>query len=201
MIKQVVKQGYNQIAEIYHQNREEIDHIKYLTEFTKFIMPGSTILDLGCGSGKPIDRFLADKGYSIIGVDISERLIQLAQSFVPSGRYHVADMMDLQPGAFSVEGVISYHSIFHLPRAHHAEMINKIFSFLKPGGYMLITMGAVAYEGSRKYHGADMYWSQHGSEENTKIVKSAGFEIIKDEIETSSGQSFQVIIAKKPGRG
>jgi len=40
---------------------------------------GDTVLNLGCGSGRH-DRYLAEKGYKITGVDFSEEMLTLARN-------------------------------------------------------------------------------------------------------------------------
>ena len=45
----------------------------------KNIFPGNTILDLGCGTGEDA-IFLAEKGINVTAVDISPKMISLAQS-------------------------------------------------------------------------------------------------------------------------
>ncbi|MBN2531368.1 MAG: methyltransferase domain-containing protein [Spirochaetales bacterium] len=48
------------------------------------LKPGSAVLDLGCGSGVPVDIEIS-KNHHITGVDISGNMIKLAQKNVPGG--------------------------------------------------------------------------------------------------------------------
>ena len=48
--------------------------------------PGSRVLDVGCGTGIPTARQLADAGHRVTGVDISDGMLALARRDVPGGR-------------------------------------------------------------------------------------------------------------------
>jgi hypothetical protein len=82
-------------------------------------------------------------------------------------------------------------------REKHVDLLRKFASFMPNGGYILLTMGAEEWEGfEENFHGAKMFWSHFGAEKNTEIVKNAGFEIILNKIDTSSGEKHHILIAK-----
>ncbi len=143
-MKDQVRISYNTIAERYAQTRKQFSksnnfHLELLNTYLK---SGSTVLDLGCGSGFPVSAFFANKGHKVIGLDISEKQIELAKSNVPDGQFEVGDIETLHESAFKVDAVLAFYSIFHISRDKHAEIITRIASFLSPGGMLLITMGA-----------------------------------------------------------
>ena len=49
-----VKEGYDQIAEIYHNQRDLSDNIDLLKAFVYLLSPQGHILDVGCGAGMPV---------------------------------------------------------------------------------------------------------------------------------------------------
>lgn len=53
-----------------------------------------TILDVGCGSGITA-RALADRGYSIVGIDLSEPLIEMARNRVPEATFRIASFVEV----------------------------------------------------------------------------------------------------------
>jgi SAM-dependent methyltransferase len=59
--------------------------------------PEPSILDLGCGSGEH-SRFFAERGYRVLGLDVSESQIRLAREgpLPPSLRFEVGDMAALE---------------------------------------------------------------------------------------------------------
>ncbi|MDD5750053.1 MAG: class I SAM-dependent methyltransferase [Candidatus Pacebacteria bacterium] len=197
MKQKIVKKGYNKIAEEYSVQRDEFKNISFLEKFEKLLSKSSLILDIGCGAGVPIDRYFVEQGHSIVGIDISEKQIELAKKNVPQGKYEVKDMSELKAGEYQVDAIISFYAIFHIPRESHQELFVKLNSFLPSGGLILATMGSSEWEGEEDFHGVDMYWSHFGAEKNKKIIERAGFEIIFDEIDTSGGEKHQIIIAKK----
>lgn len=194
----LVKQGYNKAAENYSQQRDQFQNNKYLEKLIELLKPGATVLDIGCGAGVPIDRVLTDKGFRVIGIDISEKQIELAKRNTPKASFEVRDMSELKEGEYQVDAVISFYAIFHTPRETHQKLFDKINSFLPQGGLILITMGAGEYEGVEdNFHGVEMFWSHYGAEKNTEIVENAGFKILLDEIDTGGDEKHQIIIAQK----
>jgi cyclopropane fatty-acyl-phospholipid synthase-like methyltransferase len=197
MTNDLVKEGYEKAADNYAANRNQFESIKYLEQFSKLIEKGRTVLDVGCGAGKPVDEYLIKKGFAVNGIDISERMIELAKKNIPQGFYEVKDMSKLKEGEYCVDGIVSFYAIFHTPREKHHELLKKFASFMPNGGGILITMGAEEYEGFEDdFHGAKMFWSYYGAEKNTELVENAGFKIILNEIDGSANEKHQVIIAK-----
>lgn len=195
--REIVRKGYNKIANKYLSTRSQFKDFKYLKKLNSLLKPNSTILDIGCGSGKPIDKFLTDKGHKIIGIDISQKQIELARKNIPKGKFEVKDLTDLESREYRVDAVVSFYTIFHISRKKHQKLFGVINSFLPKNGLILVSMGASDWEGIENFHGTKMYWSHYGPEKNKKMVKNAGFDIISDEIDTSGGERHQIILARK----
>ena len=195
--KNIVKEGYNKAAEDYALQRDKFHSIPYLEKLAELLPANSSILDVGCGAGLPIDRFFVEKGYNVYGIDISERMIELAKKNVPAGNFEVKNMMSLERGEYHIDAIVSFYAIFHTPRETHQELFKTFNSFLPDKGLMLVTMGSSEWEGEENFHGAQMYWSQYGPKENKEIIEQTGFKILSDEINESGGEKHQVILARK----
>ncbi len=192
-----VKQGYEKAAENYLSQRDQFQNEKYLEKLIKLLNPKATILDIGCGAGIPIDKYLIDKGFKVIGIDFSEKQIELAKQNIPQGQFEVKDMMKLKDNEYKVDAVVSFYAIFHTPRETHQELFRKINSFLPKGGYFLGTMGSSDWEGSEEFHGVKMWWSHYNAEKSIEIIKNAGFEIVFEEIDSTKGERHLVVLARK----
>ncbi len=197
MNNKLVKEGYNKVAENYSAQRDLFKNNKYLGRLVKLLKSGSTILDLGCGSGIPVDKYLVNKGFKVVGIDISEKQVELAKENIPQADYEVKDMADLQWGEYKADAVVSFYAIFHLGRKQHQELFRKINSFLPKEGLILVTMGSSKWEGVEEFHGTKMWWSHYPPEKNNEIIKDAGFKILLDEIDTSGDEKHQVVLARK----
>src|SRR5579862_3460214 len=96
--KEIVRQGYDKISENYRREDfvfEGTGYQQFLTEFETCLKPDSQILDLGCGCGIPVARFLAER-HEVTGIDISEVQVAWAKELVPAGHFFQADMTDLE---------------------------------------------------------------------------------------------------------
>lgn len=197
-MNQKVKAGYNIAAKNYSSTfRDQFKNEKHLLRLIEVLQPNSSILDIGCGAGRPIDSYLISKGMNVTGIDISEAQIELAKSYVPEARYEVRDMSELQDNEYSVDAIVSFYAIFHTPRENHADLIKKFKSFLKPNGYILITMGVNDWEGKEdNFCGSEMYWSHYGAEKNKELIEKAGFEIIFSEVDDAGGEKHLILLAK-----
>ncbi len=108
-----------------------------------------TVVELGCGSGIT-SRMLCDTGYDVIGVDISEALIEMARERVPEGEFHVGSFVDTDvPPCIAVTaiGEVFNHHIETETTADtsiRAQIFQRIYNALEPGGIVLFDMDGPA---------------------------------------------------------
>ncbi|MGH2585202.1 MAG: class I SAM-dependent methyltransferase [Dehalococcoidia bacterium] len=198
MSSDIVRDGYNRAAERYARQRDQFNSLPYLERLVARLRSGATVLDIGCGAGMPVDRYLVNQGCRVLGVDLSEKQIELARANVPEAAYAVRDMTALAAGEYTVDAVVSFYAVFHTPREGHAALFRMFRGFLPEGGLLLVTMGASDWEGTEEdFHGARMYWSHYGSETNRRLIEVAGFTILLDEIDGSGGERHQVVLAER----
>lgn len=195
--KKIVKQGYDQCAQKYLNERESFTTQKNIKDLSKKLPKGAEILDIGCGASVPIDKLLIENGFHVTGIDISPEQIKLAKINNPTGKFIVKDMTEIDFPMDSFDAVVSFYAIFHIKREEHQNLFHKIFSFVKPNGYLLVTMGSSEWEGIEEFHGVNMFWSHYGREKNLEIIKNAGFKIIYNVIDTSFGEKHLIVFAEK----
>jgi len=110
---------------------------------------GGIVCELGCGSGWTCNR-LAESGFDLVGVDLSESGIKVAQSAGVRGARFIRDSIDSSlPGRIGLQGqcdiVISNDVIEHLYRP--TDLVEAAKGLLKPGGVMIC---ATPYHGYLK---------------------------------------------------
>lgn len=77
------------------------------------IRPGS-VLDVGCGPGH-LTAYLRSLGVDAMGLDLVPEFIDHARTSFPNGRYEVGSMHRLPVADQSVEGILAWYSLIHLP--------------------------------------------------------------------------------------
>lgn len=181
----------------YLKNRSELRSHRYVNKFEVLLPKQADVLDLGCGPGVPVDDYLIKKGHLVTGLDISETQINTAKQKCPKGAFFVRDLMSLEEGEFQVDAVISLYTIFHIPRKKHQWFLKTIYSFLKPGGKLLVSMGDKDFEQEHMLHGQKVWSSHYDSKKNLKIIEEAGFEILFDEMDESGEERHLFVLAEK----
>ena len=93
------------------------------------------VVDLGCGSGL-WGRELVDAGYRVLGIDISEAMIELSRAKVPEAEFRVGSLFDtdIPPcGAVTaISEVLNY--LFDEDAGGLAPLFRRVFEALVPGG-------------------------------------------------------------------
>lgn len=194
--EKIVEEGYNKIASKYHSQRGSYDSLIELKKFAPLLSPGSKVLDVGCGAGFPVTRFLVDEGFSVIGVDISKEMLSLAKKHVPEATFIKSDMSEMSFSDNFFDGLVSFYAIIHVSKEKHANLFTKFHKILKSDGVMLITLGRTEWEEVEEYFGVKMFWSHYGREQSLALVKDAGFEIIFEEIFERGGERVYCILAR-----
>jgi SAM-dependent methyltransferase len=107
------------------------------------------VVDLGCGSGIWA-RALADAGYDVQGVDISEEMLAIARARVPEARFVHASFLDapLPPCAAvtAIGEIFSYAFDPRVGRERLAELLARLREVLPPGGVLAFDVAAAGRE-------------------------------------------------------
>ena len=109
----------------------------WVTRFAHLIAPGSSVLDLACGSGRHL-RWLAERGFRITGVDRDAAAVERAKA--------IAEIVvaDIEGGPWPLAGR-RFDAIVvtnYLWRA----LLPKIAASLAPGGVLVYETFAVGHE-------------------------------------------------------
>lgn len=124
-------------AEKYAENAERIGlsetEEKVLNEF--FDPTAGAVLDVGCGAGRTTRR-LAERGFDVTGIDVSERMIRTATDLYPDIQFQVADVVDLPFDDEVFEYVLfsAYGLDYVYPESDRLNALEEVHRILRPGG-------------------------------------------------------------------
>lgn len=178
----------DRIAGLYEENASAWDSVRdsearlerdWLDRFSALLPPGAVLLDLGCGSGRPIARDLIRRGFRIVGVDSSPSLIALCRERFPEQEWLVADMRELDLRR-RFDGAVVWHSSFHLTQEEQRDLFPRLSRHLAPGAPLLITSGEE--EGIRigEWQGEPLYHASLAPEEYRSLLADNGFELVRN---------------------
>jgi SAM-dependent methyltransferase len=97
---------------------------------------GPEVADVGCGTGRLLP-YLASRGLSPRGADLSPRMIEVAQRENPGFAYEVADLRELPFQDASLAGVVCWFSLIFLAPDARARAFAELGRVVKPGGYLV----------------------------------------------------------------
>ena len=111
-------------------------------------------------------------------------MIQRARANVPKGSFIHGDIMSLEFPPSSLNAVVAFYSVFHLPREEHPELFRRIYDWLQPGGNLLCTLTRLNEEAYTEdaFFGVTMYWSNYGLEEYKEILTRVGFKLLETSV-------------------
>lgn len=137
-----MKTDYDAIAEDWNRLRTHLPapDLALFELFRCYIPPQGRVLDLGCGHGIPIAAMMTERGFTLTGVDRSERLLSLARRAMPQQEWIQSELESFEPVGH-YHGVIIWDSMFHLPRHEHLTLLGKVFEALEPEGVVILSSG------------------------------------------------------------
>jgi cyclopropane fatty-acyl-phospholipid synthase-like methyltransferase len=189
--------SYDMIAAEWHESRSGFRAKGYVDMILERLKPESTILDLGCGTGRPIAEYLMQCGFRVVGVDRSEKMLEIAHEVVPEAELLLSDMLDAEPG-HDFAAAIVWDSLFHLERSHHRTIFRKLHEWIEPGGWLLLSAGGSGDEGfTSEMFGQTFFYSGHEPEVTIELLRGEGFEIDRWEIDDPSSRGHLVIVARR----
>jgi cyclopropane fatty-acyl-phospholipid synthase-like methyltransferase len=166
--------------------------------------PRATVLDLGCGTGNPIARHIIDRGFHVVGVDQSQKMLAIAQRVIPEAELIHADMIDVQLTQ-QFAAAILWDSAFHVQREQHERIYRKVAGALEAGGRMLLSVGGEGAESldstfaglTSEMFGATFFYDAFEPQLARQLIETAGFEIELWEVDDPSSHGHIAVIARK----
>lgn len=180
----------NEISALYerHATAFDRDRGKRLVErawFERFRdeMPeGADVLDLGCGSGEPVARYLIEAGHRVTGLDSSPTLIGLCRSRFPDETWIAGDMRDVSLSR-RFGGIVAWNSFFHLTPDDQRRMFRVFRDHAEPGAALMFTSGPGAGEAIGVYQGEALYHASLDTAEYETLLAAHGFSVVQHVVE------------------
>jgi trans-aconitate methyltransferase len=148
-----------------------------LDRFIGLVPPNGSILDVGCGSGEPIARYLTENGMAITGIDSSPAMIDICRSRFPSHTWLVADMRMLTVGR-RFSGLLAWDSFFHLRPDDQRAMFSIFRDHAASGTALMFTSGSSFGEAIGSFHGELLYHGSLETEEYADLLHAHGFSVV-----------------------
>jgi len=201
-MREKVRQGYeagDYEGEFRNERNVRAEEKELFQSLFNLIPEDGDVLDLGCGTGEPFDRYLVDQGFDVTGVDIVEKYIYAAREHVPEAHFFQGDFFDVEPEKGKFDAVVSFYAIFHLPREEHSDLFEHINDLLREDGAILVTVGAGEMDEHKEEEWADseMVWSSYSQEKNLELIEDAGFNVVETYEEETKDEHHLWVLAEK----
>ncbi len=135
------------------------------------------VLDLGCGSGLPIGRYLAERNTEIVGVDAAPTMTTLYAQNVPSAETVTTDMRGLNLER-QFDAVLAWDSFFHLTADDQRVMFGTFAAHAAPLATLMFTSGHIAGEAIGQVADAAIYHASLAQDEYRALLDAAGFRVL-----------------------
>jgi SAM-dependent methyltransferase len=133
-----VKDYYQENHKKYHEQTAGIDPASFLTPLVRCLTPGSSILDVGCGSGRDM-WWLKDRGFRSTGFERASGLAALAREHsgcpVLEGDFEGYDFSGMD-----VDAILLVGALVHVPHERFSKILSNIVQALNPEGHVLLTL-------------------------------------------------------------
>jgi len=200
---QLVADAYDAIGETFAEWRDAgvgDPRREWEDKLVARLADGARVLELGCGSGAPETKRLAER-FDVTGVDISPKQIKRERAAIPHATFVCADFTELELPAGSFDAVVSFYVFNHVPRELLAPLLANIRTWLAPEGWFLNAFGQTDNPGwTGDWLGAPTFFASYPPEVNSQLVRDAGFTIVEDEVVAWEGsdtpECFQWVLAQ-----
>ncbi len=168
----------------------------WLDRFLELAPEDGTVLDLGCGSGRPIARYCIEKGRRVSGVDTSPELIDLCRQRYPDEVWQVGDMRGLDLGR-RFDAILAWHSFFHLKPADQEAMFAVFARHAAPGAPLMFTSGWNRGVAMGQFQGERLYHASLDPDEYHALLKAHGFKSLAHKVDQQETGAGAVWLARR----
>jgi ubiquinone/menaquinone biosynthesis C-methylase UbiE len=101
---------------------------------------GAIVCDMGCGPGH-VGAFLAARGLTVTGIDLSPSMIERARTLHPEMTFEVGSMTALDVPDGRYQGIVAFYSIIHLSSDAEVRVaLDEFHRVLRADGLLLVAV-------------------------------------------------------------
>lgn len=171
---------YNKISKAYAD--EFTQPSEFIDEFLELLPKNGNILDVGCGVG--IDSgYATSKGFEVIGIDLSKRMLETARSKYPEIDFRLEDIRQLKFKDKEFAGIIASCSLIHIPKIDVPKTLENFSRMLSDKG--IIYIGLQSGKSEELFidepfkPDEKLFLNIISTDEIQRLLNDAGFDIIK----------------------
>jgi ubiquinone/menaquinone biosynthesis C-methylase UbiE len=200
--------SFNACVEQYYNNISRLAPLvePSIQKFIRLIPRNGKILDAGCGPGRDSRRF-SELGYSVVGVDLADRMVAFAKRLAPSVDFRVMDIRSMEFPDASFDGAWANSSLMFMKKKDAPRALRELHRVMKKGGCMFLRFKEGEGEGmavDKRYGDAEKYTAYYGRDELIKLIEGSGFSVMLTDRESPPYQyathSFITAYCKKPAQ-
>ena len=152
---------------------DKVWHDRFIDRFGN----GAKVLDLGCGSGRPVAQHMVERGLRVTGVDSSPSMISFCRERLPDQEWILADMRQLTLGR-RFDGILAWDSFFHLDHDDQRRMFAIFADHASVGTVLMFNTGPQHGEAVGEYRGDQLYHASLSPAEYVRLTARFGFQVV-----------------------
>lgn len=172
------RDSYNRVAAEWDRARTSFVRRErdYLDAMLDGLPPASSILDLGCGTGRPMAEYILARGHRVTGVDQSANQLAFARERFPTATWIESTIEDFVPTE-NHAAVLCWDALFHIDRSAHERIVTRIAAHLSPGGRFMVTVGGSEHPAfTDTMFGEEFFYDSHPPERFLDLLRDVGLE-------------------------
>lgn len=179
--------GYESMWHEFTSHRSTEIGVREVRSWANTLQRGSSVIDLGFGSGLPLTTALVGEGLNVFGLDASPSLVTAFRKNLP-GRPVLCESV-LTSGLYnrSFEAALAWGLMFLLGADEQQRLIARFAEILVPDGRLLFTSPAI--EATWDDASTKMKSVSLGAEKYRGLLKAVGISI-RDEYEDEDGNHY-----------
>jgi SAM-dependent methyltransferase len=189
--------NYNVIAQKYALERSTSEiGLPELEALLNTLPKGASILDCGCGTGKPISTAILQHPHQfrLCGVDSSSEMVGLFSANLPDVPVQCASILVFDFFSMMFDAVVAWGVMFHLAHDEQILAIEKISKSLRSGGFFLFTSGKEAGMRHGRMFDTDFDYFSLGADAYRKVLFQNGLTVIDEHFDT--GENYYYLAQK-----
>lgn len=195
---------YSRNALQYSESIESRHSPDQLDQFASYLKKNSLVLDAGCAAGRDSAQ-LANRGLRVVGLDISDKLLDIAKKNHPNLNFVKGDFRKLPFGDEHFDGIWAHASLVHFDKVSDIKKsLSEFYRVLKKGGIIHVFVkkmtGKKFASVTDNLSEGERFFQYFTTPEMQKLFRSSKLKVIlADERNDNAGRELKwlLFLAKK----